>query len=63
MFMDVFPGPFMPVNVTVLMNKLVAIEKAIGKATDAALLSMVLDAQECLLGLQKEWLALPSRLQ
>jgi hypothetical protein len=45
------------------MGKLVVIEKAIGTFPDATIRSMVLDAQECLLGLQKEWLALPSRPQ
>ena len=51
------------VNVTVLMDKLFAIENAIGTASDATIRSMILDAQECLLDLQREWLALPFRLQ
>jgi len=49
------------VNVTVLMEKLVDIEQALGKAADFTIRCMILDAQECLLELQKEWLELPCK--
>ena len=51
------------VNVTVLLDKLVSIEQAIGLATDASIRNMILDAEECLLELQREWLELPFKFQ
>jgi hypothetical protein len=42
------------VNTTILLFKLLDIEKAIGKETDKAILDKVLDAENCLLEMQKE---------
>lgn len=51
------------VNVTILMQHLIAIERAVGRETNKTTLNLILDAQECLLGLQREWLALPLKRQ
>ena len=50
-------------NVTVLMQKLIAIEQAVGVETNKTIRSMIQDAQECLLELQKDWLELPFKSQ
>jgi hypothetical protein len=47
-------------NVTALLQKLIDIEKSIGRETDRAILDKVLDAECCLLQLQKEMIANPS---
>ena len=47
------------VNVTILMEKLVAIEHALGEEADWTIRRMILDAQDCLVELQRQWLALP----
>ncbi len=41
-------------NLTVLLQKLIAIERSIGSANDAVTRSLVHDAQDCLLQMQKE---------
>jgi hypothetical protein len=45
------------------MGQLVAIEQAVGKAADFTIHCMILEAEECLLDLQREWLALPYEIQ
>ena len=42
------------VNFTFLMHKLVVIEQSVGIATDASIRSIIFDAEECLLELQRE---------
>ena len=41
-------------NSTILLQKLIAIERSIGTATNSSLRDMVHDAQACLLHMQKE---------
>jgi hypothetical protein len=42
------------VNINILLGKLIEIERSIGIETDTTLRKQVLDAQDCLLGIQKE---------
>jgi hypothetical protein len=42
------------VNVTILLRKLIDIEKSIGKETRATILERVFDAENCLLEMQRE---------
>ena len=41
-------------NSTVLLRKLIEIERSIGTASNAAMRGMVQDAEDCLLQMQKE---------
>jgi hypothetical protein len=42
------------VNVTILLQKLIDIEKSIGLETDAMILDKIFDAENCLLQMQRE---------
>jgi hypothetical protein len=42
------------VNTTILLQKLIDIEKSIGKETDRTILDKILDAENCVLDMQRE---------
>ena len=41
-------------NTTILLQKLIDIEKSIGKETDRAILEKIFDAENCVLEMQRE---------
>ena len=41
-------------NMNTLLDKLIEIERSIGVETDSTLRNLVIDAQDCVLGMQKQ---------